>query len=72
MVDFKVEFSENKQAFAAQLVENEAGFDAGFDRLNPLQGPPGKDGYTPVKGTDYYTEADKAEMAAAVVAVLPF
>ncbi len=25
-------------------------------------GPQGKDGYTPVKGTDYWTEADKAEI----------
>ena len=25
------------------------------------QGEPGKDGYTPVKGVDYYTATDKAE-----------
>jgi hypothetical protein len=31
----------------------------------------GKDGYTPVKGKDYYTEADKAEMVTAVLAALP-
>ena len=29
------------------------------------------DGYTPVKGTDYYTEADKTEMVNAVIAALP-
>lgn len=29
------------------------------------------DGRTPVKGTDYYTEADKAEMVSAVIAALP-
>lgn len=28
----------------------------------------GKDGHTPIKGTDYYTEADKAEMVSAVIA----
>ena len=31
----------------------------------------GKDGYTPVKGVDYYTAADKAEMVSAVLASLP-
>lgn len=31
----------------------------------------GADGYTPVKGTDYYTEADKAEMVSLVLTALP-
>lgn len=31
----------------------------------------GSAGKTPVKGTDYYTEADKAEMVEAVIAALP-
>ena len=31
----------------------------------------GSDGYTPQKGVDYYTEADKAEMIEAVIAALP-
>ena len=31
-------------------------------------GAPGTDGYTPVKGKDYYTEADKAEMVEQVIA----
>jgi hypothetical protein len=30
----------------------------------------GEDGYTPVKGTDYWTEADKAEIVAAVIEAL--
>ena len=40
-------------------------------------GPPGKDGepgpagYTPVKGTDYWTAADKAEIVNDVLAALP-
>ncbi len=31
----------------------------------------GKDGYTPVRSIDYWTEADKAEMVADVLAALP-
>lgn len=34
-------------------------------------GKDGADGKTPVKGTDYFTEADKAEMVSAVIAALP-
>jgi hypothetical protein len=34
-------------------------------------GAAGKDGTTPVKGTDYFTEADKTEMVNAVLAALP-
>lgn len=39
--------------------------DTGADGKN------GADGYTPVKGKDYYTDADKAEMVQAVLAALP-
>ena len=31
----------------------------------------GADGKTPIKGTDYYTEADKTEIVNAVIAALP-
>lgn len=34
-------------------------------------GADGEDGYTPVKGTDYFTEADKAAMVEDVLASLP-
>lgn len=34
-------------------------------------GAAGVDGYTPVKGVDYFTEEDKTEMVAAVLAALP-
>ena len=34
-------------------------------------GPAGAAGYTPQKGVDYYTAADKAEMVNAVLAALP-
>lgn len=35
------------------------------------EGPAGAAGYTPVKGTDYFTEADKTEMINLVLAALP-
>lgn len=35
------------------------------------QGPAGADGHTPVKGTDYWTEADKQEIINSVLAALP-
>lgn len=35
------------------------------------KGDPGVDGRTPVKGKDYYTDADKTEMVNAVLAALP-
>ena len=35
------------------------------------KGDPGADGYTPVKGTDYWTDADKTEIINAVLAALP-
>lgn len=34
-------------------------------------GPAGANGKTPVKGTDYYTEADKTEMVNRVINALP-
>ena len=36
-----------------------------------IRGAAGAAGATPVKGTDYFTEADKAEMVSAVIAALP-
>lgn len=50
---------------------------ATFTVTNGVQGGDGKpgedgeDGYTPQKGVDYYTEADKAEMVEAVLNALP-
>lgn len=35
------------------------------------KGDPGAAGYTPVKGTDYWTDADKTEIVNAVIAALP-
>ena len=44
------------------------GSDVGF---KGDKGDPGSDGKTPVKGTDYWTESDKAEMVADTLAALP-
>lgn len=35
------------------------------------QGPAGADGYTPQRGTDYWTAADKQEIVNDVLAALP-
>lgn len=43
----------------------------GKDGAAGKDGAPGADGYTPQKGIDYHTEADKAEMVSAVIAALP-
>lgn len=43
----------------------------GTNGKNGANGKDGADGKTPVKGTDYFTEADKAEMVSAVIASLP-
>ena len=43
----------------------------GKDGVNGKDGKDGVDGRTPIKGTDYFTETDKAEMVSAVLAALP-
>ena len=46
----------------------------GTDGAPGVAGAPGKngtDGHTPVKGTDYWTTSDKAEIVAEVTAALP-
>lgn len=45
--------------------------DETFSEFSVRNGSKGKPGYTPVKGTDYYTEADKTEMVQAVLEALP-
>lgn len=45
--------------------------DGAYVYLNSSVSIRGTDGTTPVKGTDYYTEDDKAEMVEAVIASLP-
>lgn len=41
------------------------------EQLEALRGEPGNPGLTPVKGVDYFTEVDKAEMVESVLAALP-
>lgn len=43
----------------------------GKDGQDGADGAPGADGKTPVKGEDYFTDADKQEMVAAVLEELP-
>lgn len=43
----------------------------GKDGKDGSDGLPGADGYTPVKGVDYWTAADKEEIVAEVLAALP-
>jgi hypothetical protein len=43
----------------------------GTNGTNGTNGKDGADGKTPVKGTDYYTEADKQEMVQLVLAAIP-
>ena len=45
--------------------------DTGTPGKDGQPGKDGADGKSPVKGTDYFTEADKAEMVQAVIAQLP-
>lgn len=47
------------------------GSDVGLKGDKGDTGAPGADGKTPVKGTDYWTEADKAEIVADTLAALP-
>ena len=47
------------------------GSDVGLKGDKGDKGDPGADGKTPVKGTDYWTAADKAEIVADTLAALP-
>ena len=42
-----------------------------IDEVKGCLSTDGQDGYTPIKGIDYFTEAEKAEMVQAVIAALP-
>lgn len=50
--------------------QGEAGSQGPAGATGP-QGPQGPAGATPVKGTDYFTAADKAELVSDVLAALP-
>lgn len=53
------------------LAAKESGLFDGAKGDKGDKGDTGAAGYTPVKGTDYYTAADKAEMVNSVLAALP-
>lgn len=69
--------SEDELGAAVDMALAEAKASGAFDGAPGKQGEPGKNGApgepgkTPVKGVDYYTEDDKSEMVAAVLAALP-
>lgn len=46
---------------ALEEAKNNGDFDGETGSVGP-QGPAGDNGYTPIKGVDYFTEADKAEL----------
>ena len=45
--------------------------EAGENGKDGANGKDGVDGYTPVKGKDYFTDADKSEMVSSVISQLP-
>lgn len=59
------------QASKEDMPEVAAANVKGADGNPGAPGEPGKDGYTPVKGVDYWTAADKEELVNEVVASLP-
>lgn len=68
-----VTFSDGKTVTIKNGSKGSAGATGAKGETGPQgeTGPAGADGYTPVKGTDYFTEEDKDEMVQAVLAALP-
>lgn len=62
---------ENKEDLKGDKGDKGDTGEKGQDGKNGANGTNGVDGKTPVKGTDYYTEADKQEMVSLVLAALP-
>lgn len=64
--------SNGKSAYELAL---DNGFDGSLNEwllsLHGTAGANGADGYTPVKGVDYFTSADKSELVSSVLAELP-
>ncbi len=57
---------ENIASFAPHIGEGGNWYVGEYDTGVRADGEPGADGYTPVRGTDYWTESDKAEIKAYV------
>lgn len=64
------ERSETDEAPATRNITGPAG-PQGEQGVQGLIGVSGADGYTPQKGVDYFTDADKDEIAQAVLAAIP-
>lgn len=54
-----------------QNADTNAYLEGRFEEIEGKISSGGKDGYTPVRGTDYWTEADKEEIVQDVLAALP-
>ena len=64
---FTLLLSDGSETSAVQTIKGDKG-----DKGNPGdKGDPGADGYTPVKGTDYWTADDKTEIVNDVLEALP-
>ena len=64
---FTLLLSDGSETSVVQTIKGDKG-----DKGNPGdKGDPGADGYTPVKGTDYWTSDDKAEIVNDVLESLP-
>lgn len=66
----KITITDASGTTTAEITNGEKG-DKGDPGEKGDPGKDGEDGYTPVKGTDYCTDADKEELVAAVLAALP-
>ena len=62
-----VKFSENDNTFSMKFSENDNTFAMKYGNVNIIRG---KDGYTPQKGIDYYTDEEKSAFANEILAEL--
>lgn len=69
MAYVKQNFVDGLPLSAAQLNHMEEGI-AELEKTIPEQGKPGADGYTPVRGVDYWTEADQESIVQQVISAL--
>ena len=67
---FPVEIRVAPQVSANAAAGDYSNLQQWLDGLN-LIGTPGKDGYTPIKGVDYFTQVEKYEMMQGVLAMMP-
>ena len=68
---FETRFTEYKKAYIRGDIVQASGGTSGGSSGGSSGGQAGKDGYTPIKGVDYFTEADKAELIQKIRNELP-